>query len=814
MDTDVSINDKGAKQQVQKAKDIDAAMLGVSQINNPKLAPLVTVVIPIFEVEPYLKTCLNSIVNQSYPHLEVILVLKPGADKSCEIAEKYADQHGWNVLYVADDERQGDSRNKGMDIATGDFIVFADSDDWIPPDAYEKMVHLIERTSADVVLGRALRFDSRNRKGWRTPQFERGGIFRSQRVIRWSDYPTLVWNGAPWNKLFRIKYLRDNNVRFPEKIFYEDVGFILDLFIRNPRIAIETSVVYKWRVRDAAVGASSVTQQKDDFENLSERITVYNWVDEQIQERGLPDNLRIAWGERKVIDLFYYLKPYLYGTKYYRHMFREIAPEYLRKISPEAIQRLSKGDRLIAKWIQKETFWKVDVYGELIIAFRHVRSRAVKAIPKPVRAFVKKLGYIAALPVAIPVLLFRALKRYVRRRQIGHHLNLKSGLWYLICRNVFPVNKKKFFWEGVSGRQFAGNEKYLYKKARHLYPNARHVWVFQADDAVKRNERFLEGDIIVKRFGWRYIYHLATSCYLFTATSFPVFYRKRTGTTFVQTWHGTPLKKLGFDIASPSARKLNKNSTENLMFSQSLQWNYFVAPNEFSAEKFASAFKFEGEILRTGYPRNDIFYASREEQEGVVARVRQQFNIPSDKKIALYAPTFRDGARFGGRQTEVQFDLDLEKMRQALDQDWVLIVRAHLLSGGVFDVSRFGSFVRRAFVDEYDDPQELCLAADVLITDYSSIFFDYANTRRPMIYFCPDIDEYASQTRGFYFDPTDILPGPFVSTTDEVISEMLDISSHHVTYQEKYDNLMARFANWEDGKAAERVLKTVVGPTL
>lgn len=130
---------------------------------------------------------------------------------------------------------------------------------------------------------------------------------------------------------------------------------------------------------------------------------------------------------------------------------------------------------------------------------------------------------------------------------------------------------------------------------------------------------------------------------------------------------------------------------------------------------------------------------------------------------------------------------------------------AHLLSGGKFDPAPYGDFVRTALVDEYDDPQELCLASDVLITDYSSICFDFANTRKPMVFYCPDMEEYATQKRGFYFDPQEKFPGPFVVTAEEVSSSIDDLQNYEAKYRAKYDAFVEEFCAWEDGQASARV---------
>jgi len=764
----------------------------------------VTVVIPVFEVEPYIKTCLNSIVSQTLQPLDVILVLKPGGDRSCEIAERYAAKNGWRVKYVEPDEKQGDSRNYGIDMAVGEYIAFVDSDDYVPPNAYELMLAKIEKTGADLVVGRTLRFNSKNRKGWRTPKLELGGFFDKSKTMRWEQYPWLVYNGAPWNKLISVKYLRDNNIRFPEKVFYEDVGFCLELFLNDPLMAVEPAYIYKWRVRDGA-GEKSVTQQKGDWSNLAERMQVYDWIDGRVQHHKPPEKLVRAWEHRKFTDLMYYLQAYMVGTDYYRDMFRKTAPAYVAKISPAVLRQFPKGDRMIANWIRNGRFGLVDTLGEGILFYRETKTYLVKNTPKPVKKFLRYAGMTLAAPFAAAYYLGRTPAQWARRKRAMHWFSPRIGLFYNLCTKMLPVKKNVFLYEGVSGRQYAGNEKYIYQELKKRVPKARHVWAFQQQDGIDRNAAELAGAELILKSSWRYVYLLARAGHLFTGTSFPPYFRKRKAAKYVETWHGTPLKKLGFDIDASIGRELNRNSTENVMYPQSKMWDYFIAPNEFTAEKFSSAYKYNGDIMRTGYPRNDIFYYPSDEKERIVDKVRSHLNIPDGKKIILYAPTFKDGKKYGNRKTKIAFNLDIHALKERLEGDWILVVRAHLLSGGKFDPAPYGDFVRTALVDEYDDPQELCLAADVLITDYSSICFDFANTRKPIVFYCPDMEEYATQKRGFYFDPQTKFPGPFTVTAEEVSSSIDDLENYETEYREKYDAFIEEFCAWEDGNASARV---------
>lgn len=771
----------------------------------------VTVVIPIFEVEPYIETCLDSIVNQTLEDLEVILVLKPGRDRSCEIAEYYADKYGWHCEYVQDDERQGESRNKGIDLASGKYIVFADSDDYIPPTAYEKMLEALEKTQADICLGRTLRFHSKNTKGWAIKGFDAGGLFSSRRVLRWADWPKLAFNGGPWNKMISLKFLRDNDISFPEKLLYEDVGFSLNLYSSDPLIVIERSVVYKWRVRLS--GVASITQQRDDFGNLSDRLAVYSLVDDILEKKEISENLVKIWQLRKANDIMYYLDSYLNGTEFYRDCFRAEITPYLQKIPEDVFNKLDPTKKKYALLLREGNYSKFDkLYGTrsvIKVAYYAVK----KSFPKT-SGRVNKIKKFIAFPFKMPRIVLSDLMRVIKRRRWQYKIHPRTGLFYSLCRCVVRPKQNVFLYEGVSGRQYAGNEKYIYLEMMKNLPNATHVWAFQDKEAIERNRQNLSGAKLVVRGSIKYLYYLSKAGALFTGTSLPYYYKKQKGSLFIQSWHGTPLKLLGFDIKLPEAKQLNKNSTENVMYSQSKIWDYFIAPNKFTEEKFSSAYLYNGDVLKTGYPRNDIFYWPENKKQEISQSVRLRLNIPSGKKIALYAPTFRDGKKFGTKTSTVTFPLDIQVLKDRLGDEWVLVVRAHLLSGGKFDASQYGSFVVTAMVDEFDDPQELCLAADVLITDYSSIAFDYANTGKPMLFYTPDFESYSMSKRGFYFDPRDQFPGPFLSTSEEVANSILNINDVCISYNELYASFKEMYCSWEDGSASTRAVEAIISKNM
>ncbi|HIU66506.1 MAG TPA: CDP-glycerol glycerophosphotransferase family protein, partial [Candidatus Caccomorpha excrementavium] len=214
--------------------------------------------------------------------------------------------------------------------------------------------------------------------------------------------------------------------------------------------------------------------------------------------------------------------------------------------------------------------------------------------------------------------------------------------------------------------------------------------------------------------------------------------------------------------------------------------------------------------LETGYPRNDILHC--ENRDELEAMFRRRLGIPEGKKTILYAPTWRDDEFYGKGEYKFALKLDLQRMKERLGEGYVVLLRTHYFIADAIDVSEYGGFVMNFC--RYNDISELYLVSDILITDYSSVFFDYAGLRRPMIFYTYDLDKYRDILRGFYISIEDEVPGPLAFTTDEVIDAILNIDRITKQYKEKYDAFYEKFCSLEDGHASEKVVNAVFGPAL
>mgnify|MGYP001490772210 CR=1 FL=1 len=353
--------------------------------------------------------------------------------------------------------------------------------------------------------------------------------------------------------------------------------------------------------------------------------------------------------------------------------------------------------------------------------------------------------------------------------------------------------REAVFYNSFGGKQFSDSPRAIYEEFVRRGIEVEHLWSV-ADAQVD-----LPPGVKPVEFHSREWYEaLARSRYVVTNVGLGDWFERREGQVAVQTWHGTPLKKIGADLlGTPRA---------NLQYIASLphrfrQFDFVVSPNAFTTPIMRNAFRCEGEILESGYPRNDIFH--REDRDKIVHRVRTTLGIPEGRKVVLYAPTWRDDQRHSATKFKLDLQVDLTAAREALSEDHVFLFRKHpkILDaipgagqGFVWDVSA------------YPDIAELYLITDVLITDYSSVLFDFAHSGRPMLFFTYDLEHYRDTLRGFYFDFTEKAPGPLIKTSAELIHAIRTIDTVQRSYAQKYEAFVKEFCEPSDGLATTRVV--------
>ena len=750
----------------------------------------ISVIVPYHGEEVYLSECLESLKEQTFKGFEVILVAT-GVDIPEEVIKKY------DMLdiksYRIDDNKVSVARNYGLKMAEGEYIAYVDCDDYLYEDFFEKMMACSQNKGEDVSFGRlcytwysrhihlsqevtvneknddeASKDNSEEKDGadeeelYYHDYIEEGDseeVIHRKRVDMAEHYLVSkrknLQSITALGNIYRKDYLIENNIAFNEELDYmTDLAYIAAVINADGRFNGDKSAVYVKRKHNDPIHMPSLTQKNsEDFDY------VYRAYCDVIKNTK-PDSELKARYDRKLLG-------YLAST---------VAPAIRTKNDGKWKRAYSK------QFSELLTSISDDVYKDTTAYKRKLAVALMAGNLARVAKLARNKNYRNMLAYAVknPRFITKAKDIMYRKRYAKQ-----------------PVMDNVVLFESFFGKSYSDSPKYIFEKLNEMYPGKYEcVWILE-----KKTELPYPAKQI-KRFSFAYYKYLARAKYIVFNSRQPKNFIKRKENVFLETWHGTPLKKLVYDMDEVvSASPLYKRN----FYIQSRSWDYLVAANSFSDEVFKRAFDYDKPMLKYGYPRNDILH--RPDKDKIAADIKKKIGIPEDKKIILYAPTWRDDEFYEAGKYKFTLKLDLEKMRRELGDEYVVILRTHYFIADKIDVTGMEDFVYN--LSKYDDIAELYLISDILITDYSSVFFDFANLKRPILYFTYDLDKYRDVLRGFYIDMEKDIPGPLVFTTDEIIDSVKNIEAVSEKYADVYDTFYERFCGWEDGHASENCIKEV-----
>ncbi|MFI6394673.1 CDP-glycerol glycerophosphotransferase family protein [Nonomuraea sp. NPDC050540] len=408
--------------------------------------------------------------------------------------------------------------------------------------------------------------------------------------------------------------------------------------------------------------------------------------------------------------------------------------------------------------------------------------------PIPLNGYtVQAAGSSAFLRVTAPSVRRRLagkIKREVLSRVSTPAMKLRV---YKALIKVVPRRKDLALFESDCGKGYTGSPRAIYEELRRRELPIGVIW-----SVARGRKNFPEDAGLVRRMSWRYIWIMARAGIWVDSHGFPLDYPKPRGTRYLQTWHGQGIKSIGFDAPDLRADFAGPRDQWRAAVAR---WDALIAPSAEFTRVFVPSNGYTGPLFRYGTPRCDALVRGEP-----VPRVWEELELPPDKKILLYAPTYRDTAKSSGRSVRV----DLEAMAEELADDWVMILRTH-------PVERYHvpqhvrHFVRPA--GAYPEINDLMLASDALLTDYSSVMCDYAVTGRPMLFYIDDWDQYRLAERGVYHDLPSIAPGPCLTSTQDVITCLRALPAVHTSFSEKYAAFRELWCADERGNASARVVQ-------
>ncbi|TSB48382.1 CDP-glycerol glycerophosphotransferase family protein [Alkalicoccobacillus porphyridii] len=393
--------------------------------------------------------------------------------------------------------------------------------------------------------------------------------------------------------------------------------------------------------------------------------------------------------------------------------------------------------------------------------------------------------------------LLKQLKQHPFSRQVSR--------WVFLAAAQLPVQHKLIMFESFSGKQYSCNPRAIYEYLNQHSEGYELIWSIN-----KGQESFFKnaGIPYIRRLSLQWFIKMARAKYWVTNSRMPSWVPKPKHNIYIQTWHGTPLKRLVADMEEVHMPGTDRKSYIEGFHQEAKHWDYLLSPNQYSSEIFKRAFDYSGEIIEKGYPRNDDLINLNHEEE--ISKLKEQYGLPKSKKVILYAPTWRDNDFYEPGRYKFKLQLDLSMLQKELGSQYVVILRMHSFISESLDISEF-----EGFVFDYSkgvDITNLYLVSDVLITDYSSVFFDYAILRRPMLFFTYDIELYRGKIRGFYFDLEKEAPGPLVMNTQQIIDEIQKFNDDSNPEQEqKMASFIDRFCYLEKGESAKKTVEAVFG---
>ncbi|MCW2884242.1 MAG: CDP-glycerol glycerophosphotransferase [Streptosporangiaceae bacterium] len=720
-----------------------------------------SVVVPVFGVEDFLAECLDSILAQSPEDIEVIAVDDCSPDRCGEILDTYAARDPRvRVLHLDHNAGLGAARNIGFEQAAGEYVWFVDSDDWLAEGSVATVLDRLERVHPDVLI---IDF---------AQAFPDGRIERDvwQKLFRDPPPPeTFTLAGRPallnmimcaWNKVVRREFLAGLGLRFGTG-FYEDIAVTYPMLLAADRLALLDRVCYYYRRgRPGAILNTSSPKHFDlfvEYERIFAFIADHPAIGSELTKVVFDRTVRHA--------VTVHATPGLLPARQRREFLRRLGGHF-RAYRPAgyAYPRGLRG--LQYRLVERDADRAYTLLQPLNKARISLRKGA---------------GQLSGV-----------MRKAVRRGGTGARLAFYRLFAFLPVRQELVVYAA--YWYGG----YACNPRAIYEKARELAPELHGVWVVKKD----RAGSMPAGVDYVVAGSWRYLRVMARAKYLVNNVNFPHDVPKRNGSVHVQTQHGTPLKTVGLDLRDYPVAAAGMNFDR--LVEHCGRWDFLVSPNPYSSAIWKRVYPGGYRVLDTGYPRNDILATATDEQ---VAEARAGLGIKPDQTTVLYAPTHREA------RPDFTPLLDVGRWAETLGPDYTLLVRAHYFYPDPGELPHPEQGAQVVDVSGHPSVEEVCLAADVLVTDYSAIMFDYAALDRPIVVYAPDWAAYR-RTRGTYFDVLAEPPGA-VATSQEQLADVFATGGFRSTEATRArTSFRTRFCPNDDGHAAERVVGHILRPSF
>lgn len=712
---------------------------------------LISIIVPVYGVENYLRRCLDSLVNQTLKDIEIIVVNDGSPDGSQDIIEEYEKKYPLLVKgYRKENGGLSDARNYGMQFAIGEYIGFVDSDDYVDHTMYEKMYNEAIESQAEIVTCGYYGLDETKEK---TVALQMGNMVHFRKSL--FENPKLLYINSPyaWNKIYKKSLFDRTGIRYPKGLLFEDISTTYPLFLSANKISKVNEPLYFYILKRA--GSITATYSPKLIQVIDSLAILNNYYKNNkyfisFEKELLFINLKHIYNR-----LFEYKE---YKNKEFQYRFLEKSFQHLNKYFPQW-----REDTFFFNWIignngikkylfKKELFWKfvISIPNEIINCISQKFKIITSGLTKP-----KKL-----------------IKKIFKKEEHNRFV-------YIWNHKYGKVRKNEVLFESFHGTNLSDSPYYLMKE---LVKDNKFKIYFTTNNYEKHKKYIKENNLpikLVKLKSFKYQKLLATCEFLVNNVSFPDYYIRKEHQHYLNTWHGTPLKTLG------KCMKKGIESMHNIQHNF-LQSDLLLFPNEFTKKVTMRDYNLEnlytGRTVVNGYPRNSIFKDELKNRE-----LRKKLNI-ENKTVYAYMPTWRGENSININNISYVKELKslLNRIDSKLKDNQVMYVNLHPLLQKNVNINNYRHIYEfHKNIDNY----EFLNCVDALITDYSSVFFDYSVTEKPIIMFMYDYENYM-ENRGVYFD-IKTLPFKQIFDIDEFIDvlvneKFINFKYNDKAYEEKY----------------------------
>lgn len=716
----------------------------------------VSVVVPIYNVEKYLPRCIDSLINQTLQEIEIILVNDGSPDNSQQIIDEYIKKFPTKVIgLLKANGGLSDARNFGLEYAKGEYISFIDSDDYVDKTFLEKMYNRAQETHSEIVVCGYYGVDEiEGTYKW----FQKGNadIYNSNL----SDNPTLIHQNSPyaWNKIYHRSLFEKTKIRYPKGWIWEDIPTTYPLLACANKIAkVDQPLIYYILKREGSITATYSRKMLQLFQSLELLNNRFKELDsfEEFYDELLFINMRhIIFRFKEFVKYRDYKMKFEFVKRGFAHL-NKYFPDWKNNSYYFTYYDV---DKPFKQWRMKsQLYW---IYFIIMPNFVHRFFGGTYSFFKKSKSLFSKNNMI--------------------KYSYAHH------------HKYTKIDENAVLFESFHGATISDSPFYMMKQLCESHSNLKIYFTTQHYHEHKQLiEKYGFNVKLIELNTFEYAKVLATSKFLVNNVSFPPYFMRRDGQKYLNTWHGTPLKTLG------------KKMVQGIEDMSNMQRNFLhctdlLYPNDFTMAHMMEDYNlfglYSGNVIVSGYPRNSIFMDNEQ-----AIKIRKLFNL-EDKEVFAYMPTWR------GTQSNVAVNelyardvkIILERLDSELSDNQMLFVNLHSLVKDDVPIEGYKHIQSFPNIDNY----EFLNCVDVLISDYSSVFFDFSITRKPIVLFMYDYDEYMND-RGTYFDVKS-LPFEKIYSLDKLV-EYIHLENKSQKQFQELNDYYSQFTQFDSIDSTEKL---------